>query len=74
MDTNHPVTDIILKRRLQPLYFYVGWLSYGHCKVQQPWKNGLGVLKVFLEYYTCSPTRYTTFVMIEYLFTICLTA
>ena len=25
-------------------------------------------------YYICSPTRYTTFVMVEYLFTICLTA
>ena len=24
--------------------------------------------------YICSPTRYTTFVMVEYLFTICLTA
>ena len=24
-----------------------------------------------LTYYICSPTRYTTFVMVEYLFTIC---
>ena len=26
------------------------------------------------QYYICSPTRYTTFIMVEYLFTICLTA
>ena len=29
---------------------------------------------IIMQYYICSPTRYTTSVMVEYLFTICLTA
>ena len=29
---------------------------------------------IILQYYICSPARYITFVMVEYLFTVCLTA
>ena len=42
--------------------------------VKMKWKKVHISVNKFKEYYICSPTRYTTPVMVQYLFTICLTA
>ena len=45
-----------------------------HCQVDRPtWISPL-LVNTPIQYYICSPRRYTTSVMVEYLFTISLTA